>query len=202
MALLLTGCASGTVANPTPSPTETVTPTLTPEAPAASGIIISLESVTVTDQDGEVMQAVPFTDPDAMIALVTDLTGGSAPTVEDFSPKGFQRYEWDGIVVIAYPASFRVTVTVPEIGGLPVSTADGIHVGSTRSELAALSPFDAGEDADGDGSSDTFGLEARQNPGHESLSFPGQPGTDFIGVSLKGDSVTQLTAPDSDYGDI
>lgn len=198
--LLLTGCTAGPGASPTPVASESPTPT--PEEPTGPAIIVSLESVTVVDGGGASTRSVRFTDPEGIVSLMTDLAGGAAPVVEDFTPKGFLKYTWDGISVNAYSANALVTVTVPELGGLSVRTADGIHVGSSRSDLAALAPFDEDSDEDGDGVSDRFGLEAREAPGNESLSFPGQPGTDFIGVSLTGDSVTELRAPDSDYGDI
>lgn len=201
--LLLTGCAAAPVATPSPTPTATRTPTPTPiaEEPKESAIVLSLDSLTVVDQEGGTVQTVPFTDPNGVLALVTEITGTAAPVVQDVSPKGFMSHQWDGIYVSAYAMNAFVVVNAAEVGGLPVRTADGIHVGSTRAEVMALAPFE-GYDSDGDGLSDTLGLEQRPGPGNESLHYPGQPGTEFIGVRMTGDAATLLRAPDSDYGDI
>ncbi|HEX7835525.1 MAG TPA: hypothetical protein VF479_08675, partial [Pseudolysinimonas sp.] len=91
---------------------------------------------------------------------------------------------------------------VSDLGGLPLQTTDGIQIGSTRAEVAALAPFDGAYDMDGDGTSDLFGLEQQTVPGTESLSFPGQPGTAFVEVQLDGDTVTVLRAPSNDYSDL
>ena len=40
------------------------------------------------------------------------------------------------------------------------------------------------------------------NNDYESLSFPGQPGTDYIEAQLAGDTVSTLASPSNDYTDV
>ena len=110
-------------------------------------------------------------------------------------------YDWGqlGLAVVT-DAGATLSVGDDEFAGLAVHTTDGIHVGSTRAEAAAVAGYE-GTDFDGDGQPDYLGLEAVANPDVDSLERPGEPGTDFIMVVL-GDTVSRLIAPSSDYGDL
>ncbi len=89
-----------------------------------------------------------------------------------------------------------------DIAGLPVSTSEGIHVGSTRDEVLALTHVETTYCGDGDGKPDSLGVEPRTVPGTESLSHPGQEGTDYIRLAFTGDVVTAISSPSSDWQDI
>ncbi|MGX5680812.1 hypothetical protein [Schumannella luteola] len=163
--------------------------------------MLSLSSLTVVDQDGAPLQEVPFTDPDGMIRYLTDLLGAD-PVVTDLSPKGIMNYEWAGVRVSTRFSMALVSFSAPDIAGLPARTAEGIQVGSSRDDVLALPHYEGMYDADGNGSVDWFGLEPREAPGTESLTYPGQAGTEFIGIDLVGDTVSTISAPSSDFRDV
>ncbi|MDH6181749.1 hypothetical protein M2152_001931 [Microbacteriaceae bacterium SG_E_30_P1] len=194
--LLLAGCTA-TEATPTPSTSATAqstpspTPMATPEAPTASAIVLSLAGLAVVDSAGEAIREAAFTDPDGVLSLLDELND-TEPGVTDFTPKGFTSYQWPDVAVNVWAADTSVVVTSATIAGLPVRTADGVHVGSTRADVTQLLVFDVGYDEDGDGTSDWFGLEP----------VTVDKGTEYIGVGITGDTVTKLRAPDSDFRDI
>ena len=200
LVLVLAGCAPGTPTTPSaePSPTETVTP-----APAEpSALVLSLDGLEVQDDTGATLQSATFDDPDATLALLGDVLG-STPTPTEYPEFGSKTYEWPGVLFGVASEDFSwFRSEAADLGGLTLQTTDGIHLGSTRAEVTALSPFDLQYDMDGDGTSDLLGLEQQTVPGTQSLSFPGQPGTAFVEVQLVGDTVTVLRAPSNDYSDV
>ncbi|MEP6477958.1 MAG: hypothetical protein ABJB03_01090 [Rhodoglobus sp.] len=180
---------------PTPSVTASAA------APQPAVVVISLLGITVEDDAGATVESATFDDEQAMLALVTELEG-SEPTLTDLSGKGLTLYDWPGLRLgIQFNSSWLLSEQA-DLGGLPLRTEEGIGVGSSRADVAALNPFDYGADADGDGVSDGFGLDPQTVPDTESLSLPGQVGTAFIGVGLQGDTVTTLRSPSGDYLDI
>jgi len=198
--LVLAGCAPGIPTGPTAAPTPSVTDSPEPSEPSA--VILSLDGITVQDQAGATLESSTFDDPDATLALLGSLLG-STPTPTEYPEFGSRTYEWPGVLFGVASEEFSwLRSEAAELGGLPLQTADGIHVGSTRAEVAALSPFDGQYDMDGDGTSDLFGLEHETVPGTQSLSFPGQPGTAYVEVQLEGDAVSVLRAPSNDYSDV
>jgi len=126
------------------------------------------------------------------------------PEPEEHAEFGTTGYAWgEDVVFVENEAGFSsVRISAPTIGPLPVRTADGITIGSTREEVLATGPYDGDYDVDGDGDSDFYGLEPVVNPDYESLNLPGQPGTDFIEVQLEDDLVSSLRAPSNDYTDV
>jgi hypothetical protein len=200
LVLVLAGCAPGTPTGPTagPEPTETVTP-----APAEpSTLVLSLDGLAVQDDTGATLQSATFDDPDATLALLGEILG-STPTPTEYPEFGSKTYEWPGVLFGVASEDFSwFRSEAADLGGLTLQTTDGIHLGSTRAEVTALSPFDLQYDMDGDGSSDLLGLEQETVPGTQSLNFPGQPGTAFVEVQLVSDSVTVLRAPSNDYSDV
>lgn len=201
LAALLTGCAPGApTGGETPEPSPSATATSEPAQPAV--VILSLDGIAVQDAGGATLQSASFNDPDAALALVSSLMG-STPTPTDYPEFGSSTWEWPGVIFGRASDTFSwLRAEVSDLGGLPLQTTDGIQIGSTRAEVAALAPFDGAYDMDGDGTSDLFGLEQQTVPGTESLSFPGQPGTAFVEVQLDGDTVTVLRAPSNDYSDL
>jgi hypothetical protein len=198
-ALVLTGCAPGGGTTPTtgPEPTET---TATPE-PAA--VILSLEGLTLVDTNGDTLEATQFSDPEPVLSLLDELLG-STPDPEEYPEFDTTAYSWgDDLTFSTRGEDYSwVRINVAELGGLPVQTAAGIHVGSSRDELLAQDVYDPQYDFDEDGYSDFYGVEPVTNNDYESLSFPGQPGTDFIEAQLQGDTVSTLASPSNDYTDV
>lgn len=199
--LALAGCAPGGGTGGTNAPSPDPTPA--PEEPTASAIVLSLEGLATVDQDGEPLEAVRFDDAPPVLVLLTELLG-EEPEEEYFADYGTTTYSWgEDVQLWTNEEDFsRLSLEVAELGGLPVATTDGITIGSTRDEVLALDPYDGEYDVDGDGDSDFLGLEPVANPEYESLSFPGQPGTDFIEVQLEDDLVSSLRSPSNDYTDV
>ena len=199
--LALAGCApTGGSTDPTagPKPTETVVP-----EPVPTAVVLSLDGLAVVDQDGEPLEATQFSDPEPVLTLLGELLG-STPDPEENPDYGTTTYMWGDDVTFGTtgPDYSWVRLNVTELGGLPVQTAAGIHVGSSRDDLLAQDVYDPEYDFDSDGFSDFYGLEPVTNNDYESLSFPGQPGTDYIEVQLQGNAVSSLSAPSNDYTDV
>jgi hypothetical protein len=200
LVLAIAGCAPGTPTGPTAEPEPTVSSTPEPSGPAA--VVLSLDGITVQDDAGTALESSTFDDPDATLALLSSLLG-STPTPTERPEIGSTTWEWPGVLFGTTSDEFSwFRSEAADLGGVPLQTTDGIHLGSTRAEVEALSPFDLEYDMDGDGTSDLLGLEHETVPGTMSLSFPGQPGTAFVEVQLVGDSVNVLRSPSNDYSDV
>lgn len=200
-ALVLTGCAPGGGTTPTtsaPEPTETSI-----ETPEPAAVIISLEGLTLVDTNGDTLEATQFTDPEPVLSLLGELLG-STPDPEEYPEYGTTTWMWGDDVTFGTSGEDYswVRLNVADLGGLPVQTAAGIHVGSSRDDLLAQDVYDPDYDFDSDGFSDFYGIEPVTNNDYESLSFPGQPGTDYIEAQLVGDQVSSLQSPSNDYTDV
>ena len=200
--LTLAGCAPQGTVEPTtdPVPTESVTP-----EPQPAVVIMSLDGLTVQDDAGGTVESAEFTDPDAILDLLSELLG-STPEPTQYPEIGNQTYEWPGVLFgtgIEEPSDYSwVRAEVAQLGDLPLQTSDGIHVGSALADVEALGPFEVGYDGDGDGVSDELGLEQQANPAYESLGHPGEPGTDFVAVQIAAGAVTVVRSPSNDYSDV
>ena len=165
-------------------------------------VTLSLDGIVVQDAAGTTLQTSAFTDPDATLALLVSLTG-TTPMPTEYPDFGSTTWEWPGLLFGRTSEDFSwLRSESAEIGGLPLQTAAGIQVGSSRGDVILQSPYDGNYDMDGDGESDLYGLEQRTNDEYESLEFPGLPGTEFIEVQLDGDVVSVLRAPSNDYSDV
>ncbi len=202
LVLTLAGCA--TAESPTPSPTaiSTITPTPTPtvEAPRATSAVLSLDGLVILDQNSAELSSASFADPDSTLALVSELMGSTPEPVDN--RKFGMYYEWPDVAVIVNFGTTAIFIKSATLGGLPVATTEGIHVGSTRADVMALTYVDSPYDGDGDGKPDSLGIEPRTVPGTNSLTVPGQEGTDYIRVDFIGDAVTALYSPAGDWRDI
>lgn len=201
---MLSGCGP-TGPTPTPTPTaagvsESPSPSPTPEVPIATSLRVALDRLVVLDQNGADLTSAAFDDPDAVLALVAQVTGSTPEPVDN--QKFGVLYEWPEIRVILNFSTASVRITSATVAGLPVSTSQGIHVGSTRDEVLALDPVAEEYDGDGDGLPDTYGLEPATVPGTDSLSHPGQAGTAYIVVFMSGDTVASIGTPSGDYLDV
>lgn len=204
LVLMLAGCASAE--SPTPSPTAiatstpTPTPTPTVEAPRATSAVLSLDGLVILDQNSAEFRSASFADPDAVVALVSELMG-STPEPVDNRKFGIN-YDWPTVRINVNFNTALISLESADLAGLPVATSEGIHVGSTRDEVLALTHVESTHDGDGDGKPDNLGIEPRTVPGTESLSYPGQEGTDFIRVYFSGDTVVEIVSPTGDWRDI
>lgn len=206
-ALLLTACASPSV-HPETSPTPTPT---TDPAPAAAALVVTLAEVQLVNDDDSVAATAPYSDGEQLVDLLTE-SFGAEPTTEVAGGASYPvtNYNWGDAVIVGIPGPYSngtfgdawVRIAVPEHAGLSIATANGIGVGADRGAVMELAPFDPGYDADGDGASDFLGIEPVVNPDVESLTLPGQPGTDFVEVGFSGDTVVTLRSPSSDYHDV
>lgn len=205
-ALLLAGCASARpAAEPTSEPSSAPSsPTPTPTV--ESRIVVSLDGIAVTDETGTHDAA--FDDADAVLDLLEDTTGElpQPEKVETFPGYDFSfvNYKWDGLWVLTdteHERSASVAITGASVGGVAITTADGLSVGSTRAEL-----LDAGawalDDTEDPATTEFLGLGGREAPGTESLSRPGSPGIIYTLFWFDGDTVKQIQVPSNDYSDI
>jgi hypothetical protein len=198
--LLLGGCAPTAQIVSTSTAPATPTGAATPEVPKPASATLSLDGLSIRDQTGSELEAAKFADPDAMLALLGKVLRSTPDPVDN--GKGGLMYQWPGVMFIKNFGTGSVRITGTDVGGLPLTTTQGIHVGSTRADVMALNPFDIAYDQNGDGVSDNFGIEQRQVPETQSLKFPGQTGTAFISVSLQSDVVVSIGSPSGDYLDI
>ncbi|MGP6206046.1 hypothetical protein [Microbacterium sp. F2] len=126
-----------------------------------------------------------LTDADPQIEDVEDWWGGETVVAH--------RYSWEGASFVVFENSTwaPTAITAPSIGGVPVSTRDGIAVGSSREQVEALDPLEVW-DEDGDGAFDQLGLETRVVPDTRSLSRPGETGEEYILVVISDGAVSSL----------
>jgi hypothetical protein len=210
-ALLMTGCAPlGAIQESTPTATATPSQTADP-APAPAVLVVSLADVKLVNDDDSVAATVAYSNGEELVALLTE-SFGVEPTAEVAGGTAYPvtNYRWGDAVVVGIPGPYGdgtfgaawLRIAVAEHLGLTIRTASGIAIGADRAAVMALAPFDPSYDADGDGASDFLGLEPLMNPEVESLSFPGQPGTDFVEVRFAADTVTVIRSPSSDYHDV
>jgi hypothetical protein len=211
--LLTTACSTPTTIPDdaaTPSPTESVAPGAAMPEPAT--LLIGLDVIQVLTDDDSVVEEGTYSDGVGLIALLTNAFG-AAPVTEFTGGTAYPvtAYRWGGgevVVRIGGPygddtySDAWLVVEVPEYAGLSIRNYNGITVGSARAEVLALAPYDPFYDSDGDGASDFLGIEQRSVPGVESLSRPGEPGSEFVEVDFEGDTVTAIRTPSSDYHDV
>ena len=162
-------------------------------------VVLSVDQISVVDGTGATLAAAPYTDPDAVLALLSSVEGSTPEPVDN--QKFGVRWEWPELRLTSNHWAF-VQITGAQIAGLSAQTSQGIHVGSTRGELEALDPHDWAFDDDGDGVSDRFCLEARHEPGQVSLTDPNVEGITCVGVTLAGDTVVAISSMSTDWFDV
>lgn len=206
--LVLSGCSTSPTAAPSPTASS---PALSPEASASptptaepERLVITLDALTYVD--GPTSEAYPIEEGAAVVDLLDELTGTTAVGEQFDGPYGSEggvRYEWAGVTVavFTYDGAASVTVDAATIGDVPISTSEGIAVGSTREAALAAGAFDDW-DADGDGIADVLGIQPVEVPDAESLTRPGTPGIRYIALELTDDVVTAIRWPSNDFSDI
>lgn len=198
--LFLAGCTSGVPASAPSSASESPSPTATPVV--ATSLVISLDEISVMNNDGSTGDSAPFSDGSAVLALLSRVLGSTPSPARD-DAFGSTRYDWGGLLMYStdFDGTASVVFTAPELGGLALRTVEGIELGSTLAEVKAVAS--PGTEYAPAGRSDAYyGLEARVHPGTDSLTFPGRVGMDYIGVALKDGVVISLAAPGGDWQDV
>lgn len=203
--LALTACAqtpsAGDAGASTPTPAPTVESTAT-STPSADAITVGVDAL-VTMHDGESV-TYPYAEPEQLLDFVAEVTG-LFPAGEDIpDPWGngevlATSYTWDDITVTVMtggPATVRIMSGA--LGGIAVSTSQGIAVGSTSDDVVSAGGFETWTD----GASHYFGVEPQPVDGTQSLSRPGEMGQAYIDVTTVDGVVTALTAPANDYSDL
>jgi hypothetical protein len=199
--VLLSGCSpvSSLATGATPAP-PSATPSPTPVVAVA--LVLSLDDITVVNSDGSTADAAAFSDGAATVALLSRELG-TPPTTTRNDDYGLTMYDWKGVgaTLTDHDAGATVGFTRSELNGLALRTSEGIHVGSSLSEVRAVASPDT--EYEPENSSDAyFGLEARPHPGTESLAVPGQVGKDYISVRLEHGIVVNIGTPGGDWQDL
>jgi hypothetical protein len=167
-------------------------------------VTVTLDGLTVTGDATE--ESAALEDPDAVLALVEELTGQARVGVDIPNPWGEgdpvgTLYEWDGVTVSVIGERASLVVRAATVGGASFQTEQGVAVGATRAEAVAAGAWDDW-DEDGDGVADYLGIGEREVPGTESLSRPGETGIEYVMLGVKGDVVEQIHVPANDFSDL
>jgi hypothetical protein len=201
--LSLVGCSPGSPASApsTAAPSASVTASPSPVPAVATGLVVSLDQISVINNDGSTGATASFSSGSATLALLSDALG-STPTAERNDTYGLTSYDWGALTLTVsdYTGAAFVSMTAAVLGGLTLRTPEGIHVGSTAVEFAAVAS--PGTQYPAAGAPVALGLEARPHPGTQSLAFPGRVGLDYIAVDLEGGLVARLRVPSGDWQDI
>lgn len=182
------------------------TPSPAPEPEIDPQLVVSLDGITVTDESGTSTAA--YADSAAVLALLEKATGTlpTPETVEIFpgEPSTLQSFRWDGLWVLAdsesgSPAS--ITITAPEVGGIPVTTEEGLQVGSTRTELLDADAWALVDEEDA-ATATELGVGGQEVPDTQSLTHPGSVGIMYTLFVLEGDTVKRILTPANDFSDL
>jgi hypothetical protein len=209
LVLVLAGCglpASTPAQESSTIPSDSsAAPTPTPTVDAAARVVVTVDSV-VYEHDGRADE-VFLMDGEAVVALLEQIAGEAI--VEEFDgpydSEGGSRYVWDGVSIAVWSYDSRGVLNIdgPTVGGIPVATAEGISVGSTRDEALAAEAFELCEyDGDGDGKPDSLAMHPEEVPDALSLCRPDAVGIEYVELGFAGDLVTRLSAPSNDFSDI
>jgi hypothetical protein len=207
-AALLSACApepAPDASGPVPATSETTSATPTPAS--ESHLVVTIDGLEFVD--GEETESADFENGAAVLALLETATGEAPAKAEFEDPPGYEtdlvRYEWDGISVVTEEggegASAQIVVDSVTAGGVPITSLEGLTIGSTRDQVIAAQGWDVW-DEDGDGVADYLGVGEQQVPGTTSLSRPGETGILYVMFSLADDVVTTISAPANDFSDL
>lgn len=206
VAVLLTGCAGTTPSEAAPTNGSTAPTSASPAPEVAAHLVVSIDGVSLVD--GDTTTTAGFDDAAALLALLEDATGEAPDPTPLEDPPGYDMnliaYDWDGVRVLMDESGTgyaSIAVTSATMDGVPIATAEGLAVGSSRADLTAAQGWDQW-DEDGDGIADYLGLGHQEVPGTVSLAHPGEVGIEFVLFQVTGDVVTQFQAPSNDYSDL
>lgn len=213
-AIALAGCS------PIAEPKEQTSQTRSPETPpptavespapaAAASIVLSASTIQIIDSVGVVMSEHNYFEPTAGVVEALTEALGSEPIVTEYDARaesaGGTFYDWGGFTLrdggwtaeAPHYTEFDVILTAATVGGLTLSTNDGVSVGDSFSAVAAANP-DHVESYAGGGLS----LDWTELP-----MFPEGYGVDFVPAlavrvedSEKNDVVSRIIAPAMNWG--
>ncbi|GAA1133456.1 hypothetical protein GCM10009651_16410 [Microbacterium natoriense] len=202
----LVSCAATPKAPPTPSSIESTTTEPSPSTDESPQLVVGINGVTYIE--GADTASAQYDDAAALLALLTEATGELPTPTEIEDPPGYEMdkvaYDWEGLKVITDAGgtgAASISVSGPEVDGVPIATEEGLSVGSSRADLSAANGWDQW-DEDGDGTADYVGLGGVPVPGTTSLAHPGEVGILFLLFVLDGDTVVQIMAPSNDFSDL
>lgn len=200
----LVGCAPATSVVNEPSPGRSSTTAPVVEQTQEEKLVVDVAGVSFT-HDGTT-ETISYDQPAALKDLLTEVSGSApAETALETSPgyaSGMIRYDYGGILLVTgEQGPARIHVETAEFHGIPVTTADGIGVGSARSDVMSAGARE-GFDENGDGIADWLNLGSVEVPGTQSLTTPGTTGVQFVLIGLDGDVVQKMIVPSDDFSDL
>ncbi len=208
LALTLAGCASVSptpAATTAPSAEATAPATPSPTPTVAPHLVLGVDGLALASGEGS--ESAEYDDGESLVALIAQIAG--EPMVEEFEgpygSEGGLRHTWEGVtlLVFSYDDSAFLTVESPSVGGIPVTTTDGVTVGDSRDTALAAGAFElCPYDGDDDGKSDSLAVEPEDVADATSLCRDDHPGVLFVDIGFSGDTVSRLSAPANDFSDI
>jgi hypothetical protein len=208
--VLATGCTAGSSGPATTpadaAPVTAASPTATPTPAPLEELVVSMEHLEYTHEEST--ETVDLVDGAAVLALFQEITGeepvATEPDPNVWYAEGTMTYDWPEVRVFMASAAdmthASVSVSAPEVAGVPVRTPEGIAVGSTRNEALAAGARD-GYDENSDGVSDYLELGRQEVPDTVSL-VNGGIGILFVDLAMEGDVVSRISSSGNDFSDI
>lgn len=200
--LLVTGCSSATGNWGTP-PSSDASPAPTSTPGTSDRLIVTLDGVTYVHDGAQ--SEVTFENSKSLLALLTKVAGEGPKVAKVEDLPGYSlnltSYQWTGVKIIAGEGTARISITGAALNGIPVQTDTGISIGSSRADVVADDGKDV-FDSNSDGVADQLALGSRVEPGTNSLSHPGSPGTSFILLVMNENTVQQIQSPSDDFSDL
>ena len=216
--LLLSGCASMEMLQPTESPV-TSAPPASVEVPAPHDeedtalVEVSATGIDLLDADGEKIETFDYYDDesDEAIATLTALFGAD-PEVEPVAAteaRSYDKNSWKGFVVWDYGSvgdepgqpAFAVHVTAGSVAHIDIRTNDGIAVGDAEAQLAAAAYNSA--EADHDGRALTiYSFDETLLPDGVQTYIEDGPAAYSVQALVFADkgTVSEITAPNANFG--
>lgn len=200
-AALLAACTA-TAPAAAPAPSETTTATA--PSPSDNRLIVGIQAVAYA-HDGDTT-VVSYTESQQLQDLLRSISDQDPEQATVDGPPGYDmqmtRYDYGGISLLSgSDGRASITVETATFHGVPVTTQEGIAVGSTRADAVDAGARD-GYDQNGDGVADWLDLGSVEISGTQSLVNPGSVGIQFVMLGLDGDTVRELQAPANDFSDL
>lgn len=200
VALALTGCTptSPGSSDPTPSGTSAAPEESTaPEPTGPERAIVTLDGLEIETAEGTT--SIDFTDTEAVLQFFEESFGEEPEVSTDDQGYGFTYNDWDGLRVTIGGQRASLLITTATVGDVPIETAEGLAVGSSRADAVAAGAWD---DWDDDKADDLLGITARDVPGTESLVHPGEVGREYLLLVLNDDRIERILTQANDFSDL
>lgn len=217
--LLLSGCASMEILQPTESPA-TSAPPLSAEVPSSdlkadtALIEVSATGFDLLDADGDRIDTFEYYDDESAdaIAALTELFG-TAPKVESQAvaedSRAVDKNSWKGFAVWDYGSvgddpgqpAFSVQVTAAAAGHIAVETNDGISIGDTEDDVEDVAYTSSASEADGRELA-VYSLDETLLPDGVQTYIEDGPAAYSVHALVFADTgtVNEITAPNANFG--